>query len=101
MRKFYLVLTLFLLTVSGFAQKAILSGKVFDADDKLSLPGAMIQIVGENKYTTSDYTGHYEFLNINAGTYQVTIKYIGYSSLTQSITVESGKNNVLDFVLKV
>ncbi|PKB17063.1 TonB-dependent receptor [Flavobacterium sp. 5] len=101
MKNFYLVVTLFLLTASGYAQKSILSGKVLDADDKLSLPGAMIQIVGENKYTTSDYTGHFEFLNINAGTYQVTIKYIGYTSITQQITVEQGKNNVLDFALKV
>ncbi|REG96477.1 TonB-dependent receptor [Flavobacterium aquicola] len=101
MKKFYLAVTLFLLTLSGYAQKAILSGKVLDADDKLSLPGAMIQIVGENKYTTSDYTGQYEFLNINPGTYQVTIKYIGYSSITQTITVEQGKSNVLNFILKV
>ena len=101
MKKFYLIVTLFLVTVSGYAQKAVLSGKVTDADDKLSLPGAMIQIVGENKYTTSDYTGNFEFLNINAGTYQVSIKYIGYSAMTQEITVESGKNNVLNFALKV
>jgi TonB-dependent receptor len=87
--------------LSGYAQKAILSGKILDSDDKLSLPGAMIVIVGENKYTTSDYTGNFEFLDINAGSYQVSVKYIGYTSTTQEITVESGKNNVLNFALKV
>jgi TonB-dependent receptor len=101
MKHFYLVATLFLLTLSGYAQKAILSGKILDSDDKLSLPGAMIVIVGENKYTTSDYTGNFEFLDINAGSYQVSVKYIGYTSTTQEITVESGKNNVLNFALKV
>lgn len=99
MKKIYL-LVLFLLTISGFAQKAIISGKVLDADDKLPLPGAMIQIVGENKYTISDYNGRFELLNINIGTYQVTVKYIGYTSVTHEIIVEQGKNNILDFALK-
>ncbi|SHM09898.1 TonB-dependent receptor [Flavobacterium pectinovorum] len=100
MKKFYLVVTFFLLTLSGYAQKAIISGKVLDADDKLPLPGAMIQIVGDNKYTVSDYNGRFELLNINIGTYQVTVKYIGYTPITHEITVEQGKNNVLDFALK-
>jgi len=99
MKKIYL-LVLFLLTISGFAQKAIISGKVLDADDKLPLPGAMIQIVGENKYTISDYNGRFELLNINIGTYQVTVKYIGYTSVTHEIVVEQGKNNIVDFALK-
>ena len=99
MKKIYL-LVLFLLTISGFAQKAIISGKVLDADDKLPLPGAMIQIVGENKYTISDYNGRFELLNINIGTYQVTVKYIGYTSVTHEIIVEQGKNNIVDFALK-
>lgn len=100
MKNFYLVVTFFLLTLSGYAQKAIISGKVLDADDKLPLPGAMIQIVGDNKYTVSDYNGRFELLNINVGTYQVTVKYIGYTAITHEITVEQGKNNVLDFALK-
>ncbi|TDO78245.1 TonB-dependent receptor [Flavobacterium chryseum] len=100
MKKIYLVVTFFLLAFSGYAQKAIISGKVLDVDDKLPLPGAMIQIVGENKYTVSDYNGRFELLNINVGTYKVEVKYIGYTAITHEITVEQGKNNVLDFALK-
>jgi outer membrane receptor for Fe3+-dicitrate len=95
MKKIYLLTIFFLLTLSGFAQKAIL-----DADDKLPLPGAMIQITGEKKYTVSDYNGRFELLNINEGTYKVEVKYIGYESATQEIKVEQGKNNVIDFALK-
>nr|WP_315220028.1 TonB-dependent receptor [uncultured Flavobacterium sp.] len=100
MKKIYLLVIFLSMALSSYAQKAIISGKVLDADDKLPLPGAMIQIVGENKYTVSDYNGRFELLNINPGTYQVQIKYIGYTSLTHDITVEEGKNNVLDFSLK-
>ena len=100
MKKIYLLLMFLFLAISGYAQKAIISGKVLDADDKLPLPGAMVQIVGENKYTISDYNGRFELLNINVGTYTVEVKYIGYTSITHEITVEQGKNNVLDFALK-
>lgn len=100
MKKFFLLTAFLLLTLTGFAQKAIISGKVLDADDKLPLPGAMVQIVGEKKYTVSDYNGRFELLNINEGTYTVEVKYIGYSTLSQQIKVEQGKNNVIDFSLK-
>ncbi|WP_347050176.1 TonB-dependent receptor [Flavobacterium olei] len=100
MKKFYFLTAFFLLAFTGFAQKAIISGKILDADDKLPLPGAMVQIVGEKKYTVSDYNGRFELLNINEGTYKVEVKYIGYTALTQEIKVEQGKNNVIDFSLK-
>ncbi|WP_406845036.1 TonB-dependent receptor [Flavobacterium soyae] len=100
MKKIHLLLMFLFLALSGYAQKAIISGKVLDIDDKLPLPGAMIQIIGENKYTVSDYNGRFELLNINVGTYKVEVKYIGYTAITHEITVEQGKNNVLDFALK-
>jgi TonB-dependent receptor len=100
MKNLYLTVILFLLALSGYAQKGIISGKVLDADDKLPLAGAMIQIVGENKYTISDYNGRFELLNVNAGTYQVQLKYIGYTGMTHEVVVTEGKNNVVDFILK-
>ncbi|OXA92819.1 TonB-dependent receptor [Flavobacterium hercynium] len=100
MKKIYLIIAFVLLAFSGYAQKGIISGKVLDIDDKMPLPGAMVQIVGENKYSVSDYTGRFELLNINPGTYQVQVKYIGYTAVTHEITVAEGKNNVLDFSLK-
>ncbi|MDR6844736.1 TonB-dependent receptor [Flavobacterium granuli] len=100
MKNLYLTVFLFLLALSGHAQKAIISGKVLDADDKLPLAGAMIQIVGENKYTISDYNGRFELLNINPGTYQVQLKYIGYTGMTHEVVVTEGKNNVVDFIVK-
>lgn len=99
MKNLYLTVIL-LLALSGHAQKGIISGKVLDADDKLPLAGAMIQIVGENKYTISDYNGRFELLNINTGSYQVELKYIGYTGMTQQVVVTEGKNNVVDFILK-
>jgi TonB-dependent receptor len=100
MKNLYLTVFLFLLALSGHAQKAIISGKVLDADDKMPLAGAMIQIVGENKYTISDYNGRFELLNITPGTYKVQLKYIGYTGITHEVVVTEGKNNVVDFIVK-
>ncbi|WP_409415393.1 TonB-dependent receptor [Flavobacterium sp. PS2] len=100
MKKNCLVLVLFLITLVGYAQKGIVSGKVLDADDKLPLPGAMIEIVGQNKYTISDYNGRYELLNVMSGSYQVKVKYMGYTENIQDVVIADGKNAVIDFALK-
>lgn len=101
MKKNYLLVLLFLVTVLGYAQKAIISGKVLDADDQLPLPGAMIVIVGNNKYTTSDYNGHFELLNVASGTYQVQLNYIGYTRIMHEVVVVEGKNNIVNFMARV
>ena len=99
MRKNYLVVFLFLVTLIGYAQKGIVSGKILDAADKFPLPGAMIQITGQNKYTISDGNGRYEFLNVIPGTYEIEIRYIGYSAAVSNVTIIDGKNTVVNFNL--
>ena len=100
MKKNYLALFLFLITLMGYAQKGIVSGKILDIADKFPLPGAMIQITGQNKYTISDGNGRYEFLNVTPGSYEIEVKYIGYSSSVNKVNVEAGKNTVVNFNLK-
>lgn len=100
MKKNYLVVFLFLVTLMGYAQKGIVSGKILDAADKFPLPGAMIQITGQNKYTISDSNGRYEFLNVSPGSYQIEISYIGYSPAVDKVTIVEGKNSVVNFNLK-
>ncbi|MGL2992590.1 TonB-dependent receptor [Flavobacterium sp. TSSA_36] len=95
-----LVVLFFLISLVGHAQKGVVSGKVLDADDQLPLPGALIQIEGFNKYAVTDYTGNYEFLNLNVGKYILQIKYMGYAMKTMEVEVESGKNVSVTFNLK-
>ncbi|MGM8361582.1 TonB-dependent receptor [Flavobacterium sp. ARAG 55.4] len=100
MKKNYLVVLFFLLALAGYAQKGVISGKVLDADDKMPLPGAMLQLEGMNKYTISDYNGRYEFLNVQEGSYSVKVTYIGYEAGSASLTVTKGANAVYNFSLK-
>ena len=100
MKKNYLVVMFFLLALAGYAQKGVISGKVLDADDKMPLPGAMLQLEGMNKYTVSDYNGRYEFLNVQEGSYTVKVTYIGYTAGTTNLSVTQGGNAVYNFALK-
>ncbi|MBK0370570.1 TonB-dependent receptor [Flavobacterium agrisoli] len=100
MKKIYLVLLLLLLTAMSYAQKSIVSGKVLDIDDKLPLPGAMIQISGQNKYTISDYNGSFELLNVTEGSYEIHVKYMGYTTATKLIVISKGGNTVVNFEMK-
>ncbi|HQZ25288.1 MAG TPA: TonB-dependent receptor [Flavobacterium sp.] len=100
MKKNYLVVMFFLLALVSSAQKGVISGKVLDKVDKMPLPGAMVEIVGMNKYTISDQNGRYEFLNVTLGTYTVQVKYIGYASATGEVVLAAGANGIYNFELE-
>ncbi|MFT6338160.1 MAG: TonB-dependent receptor [Halioglobus sp.] len=79
------------------AQSGILSGRIVD-ESKIPLTGATLMI--ENvKGTNTDVNGYYSFLNLETGTYILNISYIGYEEKQAEITIEGGKNTVINFEL--
>lgn len=83
-----------------FAQKSgIISGKVTD-EANISLPGAAITLSQGHRYTISNEIGNFEFLNVPVGKYKVSVNYLGFQSIEKEITVESGKNAVINFVMQ-
>jgi TonB-dependent receptor len=99
MKRKYVIVMLFCFALMGYAQKGVVSGKVLDKEDKMPLPGAMVEIVGMNKYTISDYNGRYEFLNVTTGSYTIKLKYLGYVVATGEVIVTEKINTVYDFEL--
>ncbi len=100
MKKLLLLLLFVMAGLSGYAQKnGVISGKITDHDGNFSLPGATVKLSEGNRYTISNQTGDFEFLNIPAGTYQVEVLYLGYQTQSQQVTVEEGKHAVINFVL--
>ena len=100
MKKLLFLLLLVMTGLSVYAQKTgIISGKITDKDGNFSLPGATVKISEGSRYTISNQTGDFEFLNIPAGTYQVEVLYLGYQTQSQQVTVEEGKHAVVNFVL--
>lgn len=101
MKKLLFLFVALMLSQLANAQKTgVISGKITDAEDNISLPGATVQLLNSaNKYTVSNQIGDFEFLNIPSGTYQLQVLYIGYQSHTQEVIVEAGKNTLTNIVL--
>lgn len=88
-------------TLLGRAQgHGVISGKIMEAISRASLPGATIRLNVGNRYTISDQTGNYEFLNVPAGTYELEVIYMGYQSKKQSVIVQAGQNSVVDLSME-
>lgn len=63
-----------------------LKGNVTDAKTGEALPGAAIRIEELNGGTATNLDGSF-YLSLPAGTYNITVKYIGYNPSSQQITV--------------
>ena len=88
---FFLLFTLF--SCGVYAQEAVLTGVVTDAANGETLIGATVQI-GDNG-TVTDYDGSYS-LTAQAGKVIVKASYVGYETVTRTVTLTAG-NNTLDF----
>lgn len=94
-------LTLFLFfaaIVSTFSQTGNIRGVVTD-DFGLYFPGANVLIESLSKGAVTDENGAYTIFNVPEGTYEVTVKYLGYKDVTVSATVVAGTTIVLNFKL--
>jgi TonB-dependent receptor len=99
MRRFLLLLLVVFLYLTVFSQSnGVISGNVKDKTEKRGLPGATLKLNKQNRYTISDQNGHYEFLNVPEGEYQIEVSYIGYSNKVVTASV-SAKNKELDIYL--
>jgi outer membrane receptor protein involved in Fe transport len=86
-----IILSVFLLSIvtSVFAEGVI--GRVLDANTGEPLVGATVSINKQTTYVKLD--GTYQFKNITAGKYTVTVSYTGYTSASKEVEVSSASNN--------
>lgn len=78
------------LTVPAAAQAADtgrLDGTVTDAERGNNLRGASVEIQSLNLFTTTDREGRFALRRVPAGTYEVTINYVGRTPVTQTVTI--------------
>jgi hypothetical protein len=78
--------------------KAGISGQVIDTVTHLPIVGAIISLSPGGAATSTDVNGNYS-LAVNPGTYTVTASAAGYSSASQTVTVNGGQNQVVSFKL--
>ena len=84
---FFFILLLVLSTMTAMAGN--IKGTILDKQTKEPLTGATIQITGTALGVVADIDGNYT-LNVNDGTYTITVRYIGYKDiLLNSIKVKA------------
>ena len=83
--------------VAAETPNAHIEGVVIDASSKEPLSGATLFIEELKKTVLTDANGEYSVPDIPAGTYTVTINYVGYTSKTQKIfaSVDNEKKSII------
>ncbi len=67
-------------------------------DDLGALFGASVTIKGGEIGTITDFDGNY-LLSVPAGEYEIEVSYIGYTTITQLVSVNSEEVVTMDFIL--
>lgn len=77
-----------------------ISGTVIDLDSGDPIPQAMVTLSpsGMNTYTGND--GHFDFLDLDARQYTVTVQKTGYATNRKTVTILAGGNVDISLTLK-
>ncbi|MCC5913192.1 MAG: SusC/RagA family TonB-linked outer membrane protein [Balneolaceae bacterium] len=79
-----------------FAQGTI-TGTVTDANTGEELIGVNVVIPAENVGDATGVDGTYRLDNVPAGEHNLEVRYIGFNTITRTITIADGEELVLDF----
>ncbi|RMD91679.1 MAG: TonB-dependent receptor [Calditrichaeota bacterium] len=92
---------LFITQTYLFAQTGTIQGKVTDKETGDPLPGANVVVQSAEIQTgaASRSDGTYEVRHLPAGTYTITVTFIGYKEESTTVTVTAGKTVTMDFQL--
>ena len=74
-------------------------GHVLDKVTKEHLPYVTIKLQGTTIGITTDVTGHYFLRNLPTGKFTLEVSMIGFTTVTQDVTIEAGKSLEVDFEL--
>ncbi|MHA7942703.1 TonB-dependent receptor [Formosa sp. 3Alg 14/1] len=99
MKNWITLMMLIVTTFSTLAQTGQVQGLIID-ENNITIPGASVLLEELNKGAISDFNGKFTLVNVEAGTYTLIIKYLGYSEYQQQITVNPTQTTNLDITLE-
>src|SRR5579864_6819237 len=91
---------LWLTSAGAQERKGIITGSIIDSA-KAVLQGASIELQPTGRKTASDNTGQFSFTDVAAGTYTVSISFVGMSSYSKEITVTGGQTTRVEAQMDV
>lgn len=90
MKKLYLFLVIWLLiTPAALAHKISIKGKVYGKGTNTPLVGATVKLTNTQKISTTDIFGIYTFADLTAGSYEISVSYLGYEQSRSQVEVKS------------
>ncbi|HEX4681361.1 MAG TPA: SusC/RagA family TonB-linked outer membrane protein [Gemmatimonadaceae bacterium] len=92
------VLLLMALPAPGRAQGTI-TGHVMALDTRQPLVDARVLALGTNAAAVTDQSGKYTLTNVRAGSIDVQVLHVGYTSAKKTVTVTAGASTTADFDL--
>ena len=81
------------------AQQGTVAGLVTDKSDQQPVAAAAVLVVGTSLQARTGREGRYSITNVPPGQYQVQVRFIGFATATQAVTVAAGQSATLDFAL--
>lgn len=69
----------------------MVKGRIIDSEQN-TLPGAMIYVDDKSSGVISDIDGFYSISGLTPGRHTITISYVGYSPVTETVEVKSGRS---------
>ena len=98
MKKIIFFISFISLSLLTISQNATIKGSVIDAEENEELIGVNILLNNGNGVATN-FNGEYT-IDVQAGEYELTFRYVGYNSQEFTISVKSGETKTLDVFLK-
>ena len=105
MRKLYSLIVLFtIVLLSSCAKDEVnpfgnIYGVVLNSNTSEPIQGARVTLTPTGKSTVTGNDGSYEFVDLEAGSYKVTVQADGYSSTVKNVTVVAGERAIGDVSL--
>lgn len=81
------------------APTGVITGQVIDQYSGQPLAGAIVLIEGSGRTTSTDTRGIYRFSAAPAGSYSISVNYLGAEFTSQRVSLESGENSEVNFIL--
>jgi hypothetical protein len=98
MKKLSFTMLFVSLALASFAQNGIIRGTITD-EIGLGLPGANVIIESLTLGTSSDVNGNFTLVNVPVGEQEITIRFIGYATIKQKVTIAKGKTSTIEVTL--
>lgn len=74
-----------------FAGNSQITGTVRDSVSGEPLPFASVAIAGTNQGAFTDKDGAFRLINLDAGSYTLSVSYVGYTSRTMGVSIAKGE----------